>query len=69
MSSFQETTSSGQTTKARDMLSAYERVQHNNSRHRENRAFGLSLNVQHFQAVSLKAKTKKKLWKISRKLL
>ena len=39
MSSFQETTSSGQTTKAKDMLSAYERICHNNSRYRENRAF------------------------------
>ena len=39
MSSFQETTSSGQTTKARDMLSAYERVRRNNSRYGENRAF------------------------------
>jgi len=39
MSSFQETTSSGQTTKARDMLSAYERVCRHNSRYRENRAF------------------------------
>jgi hypothetical protein len=39
MSSFQETTSSGQTTKARDMLSAFERVVHSNSRYQENRAF------------------------------
>lgn len=39
MSSFQETTSSGQTTKARDMLAAYERVNRSNSRHKENRAF------------------------------
>ena len=39
MSSFQETTSSSQTTKARDMLSAYERVCRINSRYRENRAF------------------------------
>jgi hypothetical protein len=39
MSSFQETTSSGQTTKARDMLSAYERVLRNNSRYGENRVF------------------------------
>ena len=39
MSSFQETTSSGQTTKARDMLSAYERVCRVNSRYREHRAF------------------------------
>jgi len=39
MSSFQETTSSGQTTKARDMLNAYVRVMENNSRNRENRVF------------------------------
>ncbi len=39
MSSFQETTSSGQTTKARDMLAAYERVVRHNSRYKENRAF------------------------------
>ena len=39
MSSFQETTSSGQTTKAKDMLSAYERVCRLNSRYGENRAF------------------------------
>lgn len=39
MSSFQETTSSGQTTKVRDMLSAYVRILENNSRNRENRAF------------------------------
>jgi len=39
MSSFQETTSSGQTTKARDMLSAYERVQRSNNRYGENRVF------------------------------
>lgn len=39
MSSFQETTSSGQTTKARDMLSAYERVLRNNSRYGEKRVF------------------------------
>jgi len=39
MSSFQETTSSGQTTKARDMLSAYLRVLEYNSRNRENRVF------------------------------
>jgi len=39
MSSFQQTTSSGQTTKARDMLSAYERVCRANSVNRENRAF------------------------------
>ncbi|MBU2610842.1 MAG: hypothetical protein KJ606_07850 [Chloroflexi bacterium] len=39
MSSFQETTSSGQTNKTRDMLSAYIKVLENNSRNRENRAF------------------------------
>ena len=39
VSSFQETTSSGQTTKARDMLSAYERGSRVNSRNSENRAF------------------------------
>jgi len=39
MSSFQETTSSGQTTKARDMLNAYLRVVEYNSRNRETRAF------------------------------
>lgn len=39
MSSFQETTSSGQTTKARDMLSAYTRINESNSRFGENRAF------------------------------
>lgn len=39
MSSFQETTSSGQTTKARDMLAAYTRITDSNSRFGENRAF------------------------------
>ena len=39
MSSFQETTSSSQTTKAKDMLSAYERVCRLNSRYGEDRAF------------------------------
>lgn len=39
MSSFQETTSSGQTTKARDMLAAYERIGRNNNRYNETRAF------------------------------
>jgi len=39
MSSFQETTSSGQTTKAKDMRAAYELVRHINSRNREDRAF------------------------------
>lgn len=39
MSSFQETTSSGQTTKARAMRDAYEKLVHNNSRYGESRAF------------------------------
>ena len=39
MSSFQETTSSGQTTKARDMLAAYTRINESNSRYSENRVF------------------------------
>nr|HID14316.1 hypothetical protein [Anaerolineae bacterium] len=39
MSSFQETTSSGQTTKAKDMLAASERIRRSNSRYGENRAF------------------------------
>jgi hypothetical protein len=39
MSSFQETTSSGQTTKAKDMRTAYEGICHINSRNREDRAF------------------------------
>lgn len=39
MSSFQETTSSGQTTKTRDMLAAYTRVNDSNSRHTERRVF------------------------------
>ncbi len=39
MSSFQETTSSGQTTKAKDMFSAFDRIRHINSRNNENRAF------------------------------
>ncbi len=39
MSSFQETTSSGQSTKARDMLQAYDSIRHQNTRYRENRAF------------------------------
>lgn len=39
MVSYQETTSSGQTTKARDMLNAYNRIRTSNSRNRENRAF------------------------------
>lgn len=39
MSSFQETTSSGQSTKARDMLSAYERLNRSNDRYGEKRIF------------------------------
>ena len=39
MSSFQETTSSGQTTKVRDMFAAFNRVNETNSRYGENRAF------------------------------
>lgn len=39
MSTFQETTSSGQTTKARDMLNAYTAINISNSRNVENRAF------------------------------
>ncbi|MCI0560870.1 MAG: hypothetical protein MN733_20490 [Nitrososphaera sp.] len=39
MSSFQETTSSGQTTKARDMLAAYTQIITSNSRYGENRVF------------------------------
>lgn len=39
MSSFQETTSSGQTNKARDMLAIYDRIRHSNSRYNENRIF------------------------------
>lgn len=39
MSSFQETTSSGQTTKARDMRAAYTRINDSNSRFGENRVF------------------------------
>jgi len=39
MCSFHETTSSGQTTKAKDMRSAYEQIRHQNSRYGENRAF------------------------------
>lgn len=39
MSSFQETTSSGQTTKARDMLAAYTRINESNSRFGESRVF------------------------------
>lgn len=39
MSSFQETTSSGQTSKARDMFSAYTQLNNSNSRHNENRVF------------------------------
>ncbi len=39
MSSFQETTSSGQTTKTRDMLAAYTKINKSNSRYGENRVF------------------------------
>lgn len=39
MSSFQETTASGQTTKARDMLAAYTQITTSNSRYGENRVF------------------------------
>lgn len=39
MSTFQETTSSGQSTKARDMLAAYQNVQRRNARDAENRVF------------------------------
>lgn len=39
MSSFQETTSSGQSTKARDMRAAYALIQQSNSRHKEKRIF------------------------------
>ncbi|MEW6180498.1 MAG: DpnII family type II restriction endonuclease [Chloroflexota bacterium] len=39
MCSFQETTSSGQTNKARDMLAIYDRIRHSNSRYNERRVF------------------------------
>lgn len=39
MSSFQETTSSGQSMKARDMLAAYQQIQRSNARHNEGRVF------------------------------
>jgi hypothetical protein len=39
MCSFQETTSSGQSTKARDMETAYDDIRRSNSRNRENRVF------------------------------
>jgi len=39
MSTFQETTSSGQSTKTRDMLAVFERVNRVNNRYGENRAF------------------------------
>ena len=39
MSSFQETTSSGQSTKARDMLNAYQRLNRSNDRYGEKRVF------------------------------
>jgi len=38
MRCFQETNSSGQSTKARDMLAAYQRMHSSNTRHGENRA-------------------------------
>jgi hypothetical protein len=39
MSSYQETTSSGQTVKARDMLKCYEAIEHRNIQHGEKRVF------------------------------
>ncbi|GAB4407365.1 MAG: hypothetical protein OHK0032_02680 [Thermodesulfovibrionales bacterium] len=39
MSSYQETTSSGQSTKTRDMLICYEKITHRNIHYQENRAF------------------------------
>jgi len=39
MSTFQETTSSGQSVKTRDMLAVFERVNRVNNRYGENRAF------------------------------
>lgn len=39
MSSYNETTSSGQSTKARDMIQLYEKIQHRNVQHGESRAF------------------------------
>jgi hypothetical protein len=39
MSSYQETTSSGQSTKTRDMLACYEKITHRNIHYQENRAF------------------------------
>jgi len=39
MSSYQETTSSGQTTKAQNMRNAYTSIRNSNSRNREDRAF------------------------------
>lgn len=39
MVSYQETTSSGQSTKQRDMLNAYQNICRSNSRNQENRAF------------------------------
>ena len=39
MSSYQETTSSGQSTKARDMITAYQSIEHINIQKGENRAF------------------------------
>jgi len=39
MSSYQETTSSAQSTRARDMLACYQAIQHRNIQHRESRIF------------------------------
>lgn len=39
MSSYQETTSSAQSTKARDMIHSFEQINHRNIQHHENRAF------------------------------
>ncbi len=39
MSSFQETTSSGQSMKARDMMNAYQNLERRNSRNQEHRVF------------------------------
>jgi hypothetical protein len=39
MSTYQETTSSGQSTKARDMLQCYQAITQRNAQHLENRAF------------------------------
>lgn len=39
MSTYQETTSSGQSTKTRDMLTCFEKISHRNIHYQENRAF------------------------------